>query len=219
MNVPARSDSTPNRRVPIIGILTALIIGIGIAAWLIAGNSSTDEQQNQSAPPASQAQGRDWTLGLHTSEGEIEMVLSGDAAPQAVASFTSLAKAGFFDGTECHRLLPTSLLQCGDPTGTGTGGPGYTFGPVENAPRDDLYRAGTVAMARIPGDGSSMGSQFFLVFEDIKLPSDSAGGYSVMGSINTGLELLRNIAEAGTVDGSMDGQPLTRVIIESVEFK
>ncbi len=80
----------------------------------------------------------------------------------------SLAESGYFDGTSCHRLTTSGIyvLQCGDPTGTGTGDPGYKFGPVENAPTDDVYPAGTVAMARQGGDADSMGSQFFLVYED-----------------------------------------------------
>src|SRR5699024_9239460 len=144
---------------------------------------------------------------VQTSQGEVTLNLDAEAAPQAVASFEFLAEEGFFDGTSCHRLLPNALLQCGDPTGTGTGGPGYSFGPIENAPADQGYPAGTVAMARVGGQGDSMGSQFFLVFEDTPLPDDSAGGYTVMGTITSGLDELRRIGAAGTVDGSADGRP------------
>lgn len=212
--------STPaGRRAWTIGALAAVIVGIGVAVSLIGGGNSPAAGDSPTPPPAADAQGRTWEAVLHTSVGEIGLSLDGAAAPQAVASFIHLAEEGFFDGTECHRLLPDSLLQCGDPSGTGTGGPGYQFGPIENAPADDLYPAGAVAMARIGGDGESMGSQFFLVFDDVVLPSDQAGGYSVMGATTSGLELLHDIGEAGTVDGSMDGSPLTRVIIESVEVK
>lgn len=179
----------------------------------------TDPQRYEAAPPATDSLDKDWDVTLHTSAGDIGMILDGAKAPQAVASFNFLASRGYFDGTGCHRLLPTSLLQCGDPTGTGTGGPGYSFGPVENAPADEIYPAGTVAMARIGNNGESMGSQFFLVFEDVRLPADSAGGYTVMGTITSGLDILRDIGKAGTVDGSMDGSPSTSVIIESVEVK
>src|SRR5699024_12416656 len=112
-----------------------------------------------------------------------------------------LAGDGFFQGTACHRLLPDSLLQCGDPTATGTGGPGYTFGPIENAPPDDKYPAGTIAMARQANDAESMGSQFFLVFFDTTLPSDSAGGYTVFGHITFGLLFLKEIGNTGTATG------------------
>jgi len=207
------------RRAWTIGALAAMIVGMGVAISLIGGSNTRAAGDTPTPPPAANAQGRTWDAVVHTSVGEIDLSLDGASAPQAVASFIHLAEEGFFDGTECHRLLPDSLLQCGDPSGRGTGGPGYQFGPIENAPADDLYPAGAVAMARVSGDGESMGSQFFLVFDDVVLPSDDAGGYSVMGEATSGLELWHDIGEAGTVDGSMDGRPLTRVIIESVEVK
>ena len=131
----------------------------------------------------------------------------------------TLAESGYFDGTSCHRLTTSGIyvLQCGDPTGTGTGDPGYKFGPVENAPTDDVYPAGTVAMARQGGDGDSMGSQFFLVYEDSTIPSDAAGGYTVFGTITSGLDVVQAVADAGTQDGSGDGSPATPVTIEGVE--
>ncbi len=86
------------------------------------------------------------------------------------------------------------------PGGTGGGGPGYSWGPIENAPTDDVYPAGTIAMARVGNDGASMGSQFFLVYEDSTIPSDSAGGYTVFGHITSGLDVVTTIADAGTVD-------------------
>src|SRR5699024_2709804 len=135
------------------------------------------------------------------------------------ARFTRLAHVGSFERPDRHGFLPASLPQCVDPSRSGSGGPYSRSGPIENAPDDDLYHAGTLAMARVGGDGESMGSQFFLVFDDVVLPSDQAGGYTVMGATTSGLELLHDIGEAGTVDGSMDGRPLTRVIIESVEVK
>lgn len=136
---------------------------------------------------------------LTTSCGDIAAELDGDAAPVAVGSFVGLSEAGFFAATPCHRLTTSGIhvLQCGDPTGSGTGGPGYRFGPVENAPDDDVYPAGTLAMARAGDDGESMGSQFFIVYEDSTIPSDAAGGYTVMGRVTSGLDVVRAIAEAG----------------------
>jgi peptidyl-prolyl cis-trans isomerase B (cyclophilin B) len=127
-----------------------------------------------------------------------------------------LARDGFFDGTACHRLVVGSLIQCGDPTATGTGGPGYTFGPIENAPEDQTYPAGTVAMGRRSGDAASQGSQFFVVFNDTPLPDDAAGGYTVFGRVTEGLDLLTAIDARGTVDGGTDGQPADPVTIEGV---
>jgi peptidyl-prolyl cis-trans isomerase B (cyclophilin B) len=145
--------------------------------------------------------------------------LDGAAAPQAVASFVTLAQDGYFDGTGCHRLTTQGIfvLQCGDPTFTGSGSPGYSFGPVENAPDDDVYPAGTVAMARRGDDANSMGSQFFLVYEESTIPSDSAGGYTVFGTITSGLDFVQAVADAGVAEGAPDGPPANPVTIEGVE--
>lgn len=215
---PYERQAESRTRTIMISALSAVVVGLIVGVFIINSSaSSKPEEPGGTLPPPATAEGRDWDVVLHTSVGEIDLVLDGAAAPQAVASFVSLASEGFFDGTQCHRLLPSSLLQCGDPTGTGTGGPGYSFGPIENAPSSNVYPAGSVAMARVGGDGESMGSQFFLVFNDVLLPADRAGGYTVMGSVSAGLDVLIDVAEAGTVDGSTDGRPLTSVIIERVE--
>jgi len=145
----------------------------------------------------------------------MRLALDGAKAPQAVASFVFLAKKGFFDYTPCHRLTTQGIyvLQCGDPTGTGTGGPGYSYGPVENAPKNDVYPAGTIAMARQGGNASSMGSQFFLVYKDSTIPSDAAGGYTVMGKITGGLDVLEKVAAGGVAGGTGDGAPARAVSI------
>lgn len=169
------------------------------------------------------AEDRTWTVTLHACSGETEsdivLELDGEAAPQAVASFVTLAQGGYFDGTGCHRLVTQGIyvLQCGDPTFTGSGSPGYSFGPIENAPDDDVYPAGTVAMARRGGDAESMGSQFFLVYEESTIPSDAAGGYTVFGTITSGLDFVQAVADAGAADGAPDGAPATPVTIEGVE--
>jgi peptidyl-prolyl cis-trans isomerase B (cyclophilin B) len=170
-------------------------------------------------PDPSLAEGRTWTGTITTDVGEIGIELDGAAAPQAVASFVSLAQQGYFDGTSCHRLVTGGIkvLQCGDPTGTGSGGPGYSFGPVENAPADDLYPAGSIAMARVGNDAESMGSQFFLVYEDSTIPADSAGGYTVMGRVTSGLDVITAVADAGVQGGGSDGPPVTGVTIQGVE--
>ncbi len=174
-----------------------------------------------SLPSPSLAEGRLWTGTITTSVGTIDISLDGAAAPQAVANFVSLAQHGFFNSTPCHRLTTAGIfvLQCGDPTGTGTGGPGYTWGPIENAPANNLYPAGTIAMARAPGNGSSMGSQFFLVYQDSTIPADSAGGYTVFGHITSGLGVVQAVAAAGVKGGTSDGPPATAVTIEGVEVK
>ncbi|MFI8523588.1 peptidylprolyl isomerase [Promicromonospora sukumoe] len=169
------------------------------------------------------AEDRTWTVSLQACSGDtnadIELELDGAAAPQAVANFVTLAQGGYFDGTGCHRVTTQGIfvLQCGDPTYTGSGSPGYDFGPVENAPADDVYPAGTVAMARRGDDANSMGSQFFLVYEDSTIPSDTAGGYTVFGTITSGLDFVQAVADAGAAGGAPDGEPANPVTIEGVE--
>lgn len=223
------------------GVVGVLVLGVGITAALLAtggddataGSGATDAPTATAAPTtgaerlgnggvlpdASLAEGRTWTGTISTSQGEIGVELDGAAAPQAVASFVTLAQEGYFDGTGCHRLTTSGIyvLQCGDPTGTGTGSPGYAFGPIENAPADDAYPAGTIAMARQGGDGESMGSQFFLVYEDSTIPADDAGGYTVFGRITSGLDVVQAVADAGVSGGATDGAPATPVTIEGVE--
>ena len=152
------------------------------------------------------------TLTLTTNCGDIVIDLFADAAPETVASMAFLADTGFYDATACHRLTTAGIfvLQCGDPAGDGTGGPGYQL-PDENLPAEGQanYPAGTVAMANA-GPGTA-GSQFFLVYEDTTLPS----GYTIWGQVTEGLDVVRAIAEAGTADGGADGSPAQPVVIES----
>ena len=168
-------------------------------------------------PPASLAEDKTWDLAIETTCGPIEIRLDGAAAPQAVASTIFLARNCFYDNTACHRLTTESVfvLQCGDPTATGGGGPGYGYGPIENAPAGNVYPAGTVAMARQGDKGDSMGSQFFLVYKDSTIPSDSAGGYSVIGTIVGGLDTVEKVAAGGVLGGGTDGAPLRKVSITS----
>jgi peptidyl-prolyl cis-trans isomerase B (cyclophilin B) len=181
--------------------------------------AQAEPQQFDAAPDPAVAEGRTWTATIETSCGPIGLELYGDKAPQSVASFVHLAREGFFAGTPCHRLTTEGIfvLQCGDPTGTGTGGPGYEWGPVENAPAQDLYPAGTLAMARQGGKADSQGSQFFLVYEDSTIPSDAAGGYSVFGRVTEGLEIVQQIADGGL---AADGvAPARAISIEEVTVR
>ncbi len=161
-----------------------------------------------------------------TTGGAIGLRLDNGTSPCTVNSFVSLAEQGFFDQTPCHRLTtaPTSgVLQCGDPTGQGTGGPGYRFpneyptnqyrlaDPGLQAPV--VYPRGTLAMAN-SGQGTN-GSQFFLVYRDSELPPT----YTVFGSIDdTGMAVVDKIAAAGVQGGGDDGKPATTVTIESVRL-
>ncbi|SEO95819.1 peptidylprolyl isomerase [Trujillonella endophytica] len=156
------------------------------------------------------------TLVLTLGQGDLTLTLDAASAPCAAASTAFLAQEGFFDGSPCHRLVDSSsfgVLQCGDPTGTGTGGPGYRF--AQEVTEDTSYPAGTVAMAN-SGRPESTGSQFFLCFVDTQLSPD----YTVVGTLDAaGLDVVREIAAAGH-DGSLDpspggGAPNEPVVVES----
>lgn len=164
------------------------------------------------APPAGSS------IVFNTNCGDITVALD-PSAPKTIASEAFLAGEGFYDNTTCHRLTTEGIfvLQCGDPKGDGTGGPGYQV-PDENLPTDvadgDIsYPAGTVAMANA-GPGTS-GSQFFIVYKDTVLPA----GYSIWGTVTSGLEMVQEIADLGVVGGASDGAPSQPVFIESATVK
>ncbi|MFC5931489.1 peptidylprolyl isomerase [Cryobacterium melibiosiphilum] len=181
-------------------------------------DAATDEARTLPSPDV--AENRTWTGTLTLNDIPLGLELDGARAPQAVASTITLAQDGFYDGIICHRLTTEGIfvLQCGDPDGTGEGGPGYAYGPIENGPADNFYPAGTLAMARVGGDGASMGSQFFIVYEDTTIQSDDAGAYTVMGRVTSGLdELKAGIIDAGTVDGSSTPAVETTITAFSVQ--
>ena len=168
------------------------------------------------APDATPATGTA-ELVMTTGQGDLTLTLDRAAAPCAAASFVFLAEQGFFDGSPCHREVDQpgfGVLQCGDPSGTGTGGPAYRF-DQEVTPATE-YPRGTIAMANSGSPGST-GSQFFLCFVDTVLSPD----YSVVGTVDdAGLAVLDGIAAAGN-DGSFEpspggGAPNVPVTIESM---
>ncbi|HEX4723134.1 MAG TPA: peptidylprolyl isomerase [Pseudonocardiaceae bacterium] len=179
---------------------------------------------DEGLPPNTAPRAGTVMITLHTSQGDIPVTMPRAAAPCTVASFAYLAGKGYFNNSPCHRLTSADslkVLQCGDPTGTGTGGPGYTI-PDENptnlpkAPsgQGSLYGRGLVAMANT-GDPHSGGSQFFLVYGDSALPAT----YAVFGTVSVaGLQVLDRIAAAGlasTDQNPEDGAPALPVTITS----
>ncbi|MDC5695684.1 peptidylprolyl isomerase [Intrasporangium calvum] len=168
-------------------------------------------------PDKATAAGKTWVATLDTTCGDITLELDGAKAPQTVASFLNLAKEGYWAPSPCHRLTTEGIfvLQCGDPTGTGSGGPGYTFG-IENAPADGTYPAGSLAMARTQ-DPNSNGGQFFITYKESQLPTDG-GGYSIFGKVTEGLDIVEKIAANKALDPSpADGTPVSPISILSVK--
>ncbi|MDQ2723098.1 MAG: peptidylprolyl isomerase [Actinomycetota bacterium] len=182
------------------------------------------------APPSTGVSAQGTTnVTMATTAGDIGLTLDRAESPCTVNSFLSLTKQNYFDNTPCHRLVTTGIyvLQCGDPTGKGTGGPGYGFAnefPTDQYAQNDpaaqqpaIYPRGTIAMAN-SGQPNSNGSQFFLLYKDSPLPPQ----YTVFGTIDApGLAVIDKVA-AGGDDGSMQaggGAPKIPVTITSMKVK
>jgi peptidyl-prolyl cis-trans isomerase B (cyclophilin B) len=166
-------------------------------------------------PAPSTAAGKTFEAVVTTNCGDITLELDGEKAPQTVASFAALAKAGYWADSPCHRLTTQGIfvLQCGDPLGGAGPGPGYTFG-LENTPKDGSYPKGTLAMARTSDPNSNSG-QFFIVYDDTQLPTEG-GGYSIFGTVTAGMDIVEEIAAAGVDGGAGDGAPATPISILKV---
>ncbi|PZS35955.1 MAG: peptidylprolyl isomerase [Pseudonocardiales bacterium] len=172
-------------------------------------------------PPLTGAKKGTAKVAITTNQGDLTLTLNRAKAPCTVNSFISLVKQKYFDNTPCHRLTTSGIfvLQCGDPSGTGGGGPGYQFAE-EGLPAGGgtgiTYPAGTVAMANA-GPGTN-GSQFFLVYKDTSLPPN----YTMFGTISGGQDALLAIAKAGAVGPTgkpiADGKPKKPVTITAVKL-
>ena len=213
------SSNTTKKSTVYVALITALAIIIGSVILGLGGQTTTPEATPEAAPAvdlpnAGITESNKATISFTTNQGEIVIETTPSLAPLTVNAIAALAQKNYFDKTICHRLTTEGIyvLQCGDPTGTGTGGPGFNI-PDENLPEavENNYPAGTVAMANA-GPGTS-GSQFFLVYQDTTLGPD----YTIWGSITSGLDILQTIASAGVVGGGADGAPVTGVTIESTK--
>ncbi|XIE77819.1 peptidylprolyl isomerase [Streptomyces sp. SBR177] len=225
------------RRNTVIASSLAVVLAAGLAVWAsVALTGDKSDTKNDAAASASNTPSAEptpsaqpepamaidrkatYTMALGTNVGDIRITMDAAKAPHTVNSFKHLADKKYFDGTKCHRLTTSGIfvLQCGDPKGDGTGGPGYSI-PDENlnglgkAGQDGTvtYPKGTVAMANAgPNTG---GSQFFLVYKDTKLPPN----YTPFGTFDAdGLKAVEDVAKAGVQGGGGDGAPQKAVTIE-----
>ena len=218
---------TPVRTALVLAGLTAAVVGAGdrpavarSAPSLVPGvcvytpdPAAAGKAGSMGLPPANLPNGKGGApvATLHTNLGTITLKLDGANAPCAVNSFRFLAEKGFFNKTVCHRMLnqpDAGVLQCGDPTGTGEGGPGYEFAD-ENLDGAPGYSRGEVAMANAGPDTN--GSQFFLVFKLCTFPRD----YTPFGTVLEGLPVLDKAAKGGTTGPDHD-QPRTKVTLQEV---
>ncbi len=163
------------------------------------------------APPAGKvATTGTVTVNLATTRGPITLTLDRAKAPCAVTSFAYLASKRYFDGTPCHRVTTGAafgVLQCGDPTGSGAGGPGYTF--ADEVTPDLKYTRGVLAMAN--SGANTNGSQFFIVYKNTQLQPN----YTVFGTVTKGLDVVDKVAKAGSnnANGQGDGKPKESISI------
>jgi peptidyl-prolyl cis-trans isomerase B (cyclophilin B) len=220
----------------VIASAVAVVAVIGVGSYLALGDDDTKDKADAAASPGpsdpaspspSESKAPEpamkidkkagYAMSLKTSQGDIKFTMDAAKTPHTTNSFKYLADKGFFDGTKCHRLTTQNIfvLQCGDPKGDGTGGPGYTI-PDENltglgkagADGTVTYPAGVVAMANAgPQTG---GSQFFLVYKDSKLPPN----YTPFGTMDAAsLKVVKDIGAAGAEGGAPDGAPKKAVKI------
>ena len=166
-------------------------------------------QQYSSPPEMVIDTSRSYTATIRTNRGEITAKLFADEAPNTVNNFVFLAREGFYDGVIFHRVIEGFMIQGGDPTGTGTGGPGYKFADETEASRKHGYKMGTLAMAN--AGPNTNGSQFFVMHQDYGLPPQ----YSVFGKTIDGLHVVDDIA---TTETNAADKPLEDVVIETIEI-
>lgn len=234
-------DARRNKQV--LGIVLAMIVVIGGfvgSSQIVKGDDTTDaagpatsasptvaecvappkvptDKRVRTLPDKATAAGKTFIATVATNCGEITMELDGTKAPQTVASFLGLAKTGYWANSPCHRLTTEGIfvLQCGDPTGTGGGSPGYGFG-VENPPADFTFPPGTLAMART-SDPKSNGGQFFIVYRQTVLQDPT--GYSIFGKITSGMDIVDKIAAAGAtpLDATQNTAPKQPISILTVD--
>jgi peptidyl-prolyl cis-trans isomerase B (cyclophilin B) len=212
---PSTSTSGSTSAVP----TPSSLVGLTAAKCAKPAAGKPGTKQYKTAPTLTFPAGSKVVATLKTTCGDITLDLNAAKAPKTVASIVTLARNGFFDHTKCHRLTDSGIyvLQCGDPTGTGSGGPGYTL-PDENLPKGKstdtvTYAAGTLAMANT-GTPHTGGSQFFIVYQDSPLPPT----YTVFGQLTpASLKIVREIAKGGVAGkGATDGAPALSVVINSV---
>ncbi len=189
---------------PLPARITALVVLAVALSGCAAGDGSSaasggaaDGGTTGDGCPTSQPDplraGEQRLVTIETELGAMEVAVDADLSPIAAGNFVALASCGYYDGVVFHRVVPGFVIQGGDPTGTGTGGPGYT---IQDEPVTTAYRRGTVAMAR-SRQPNSQGSQFFIVLDDAAATSlASANTYAIIGEVTDGMETADAIADA-----------------------
>jgi peptidyl-prolyl cis-trans isomerase B (cyclophilin B) len=173
------------------------------------------EAGGQKPPKQPLDPGKTYEVELATSCGAFTIRLDQKSAPKAAASFAALARSGFFDDTIFHRIVPGFVIQGGDPTASGTGGPGYST--RDRVPANAAYVPGVVAMAKAGNEpAGTAGSQFFVVTgADVGLTPD----YALLGKVTKGMDVVQAIGELGDPASGGTGTPLQSVVIEGAKVR
>ena len=164
------------------------------------------------AQPAALPAGETRTVSIETANGRIVIRVSGDLSPIAAGNFAALADCGYYDGVVFHRVVPGFVIQGGDPTGSGRGGPGYT---IADEPVTTRYQRGIVAMARTP-EPNSQGSQFFIVLSDeAETALARANTYAIFGQVVEGMDTVDAIAAAADAELPTNPVRMDRVSVSN----
>ena len=215
----------------LLSVIGAVVV-VALGVWIVVANTTNDsnaaagkcdyvaDAQSQGGPGApkdtSPATSGKVKLKVTTDQGDMQFTLDRALAPCAVNSWDHLATTSFYDNSPCHRLTTSQLkvLQCGDPTGTGTGGPGYSY-DEEPPTKSDPYPKGSIAMANSGSKGTT-GSQFFICYDSC---SGALGAdYSLVGQVTSGLDVAQKVADAASdnSNGEGDGKPNLPITITSI---
>ena len=216
--IPAVPRRAIGSRAVFAGSRAALILAwaVLLGACSTAGGgtplATTGGSPESGACPASQPEplpaGETRTVTIETEKGAIAITIEADLSPIAAGNFVALAGCGYYDGVVFHRVVPTFVIQGGDPTGTGTGGPGYE---IQDEPVTATYLRGTVAMARTP-QPNSVGSQFFIVLDDAARSAlESANTYQIIGTVSSGMDAVDAIAAAA--DAELPSNPVVMTTV------
>ena len=189
-------------------VLAVVVVAACTVGATPAPSAGSGDCPSSQPPPLPAGETR--TVTLQTGLGSIAMGISADLSPIAAGNFVALASCGFYDGTVFHRVVPDFVIQGGDPTGTGTGGPGYT---IKDEPVTATYGRGVVAMARTR-QPDSVGSQFFIVISDqARGALASANTYQIIGNVTSGMETVDAIAGAADAENPTDPVEVTAVTV------
>lgn len=221
------------RKQTILMSVIGAVVVVALGVWIVVANTKDDTKAAASGKcdyvASAQSQGgpgvpKDTTpatsgkikLKVTTDQGDMQFTLDRALAPCAVNSWDHLVTTNFYNNSPCHRLTTSQLkvLQCGDPTGTGTGGPGYSY-DEEPPAKSNPYPKGSIAMANSGSKGTT-GSQFFICYDSCNgaLGTD----YSLVGSVTSGLDVVQKVADAGSdnSNGDGDGKPKLPITITSI---